>query len=209
MSRADQRKFHYIYKITRVETGRFYIGMHSTDDLDDGYFGSGKIITASIKKHGIDAHVKEIIEQLPSREALKLREKELVNEELIGNKLCMNLVIGGNGGWSKEASLKGVASLREKLKSDKNFAKKFSEASRANMIKTRNEGKFKNNKGFGGLKHSEDTKQKMRNFAIGTQIGEKNSQFGTCWVIKNEKPIKISIFDLPQYLNDGYRRGRK
>jgi hypothetical protein len=27
MIRADQRKFHYIYKITR-EDGKFYVGMH-------------------------------------------------------------------------------------------------------------------------------------------------------------------------------------
>lgn len=35
-ARADERKFHYIYKITRFD-GKYYIGMHSTDDLDDGY----------------------------------------------------------------------------------------------------------------------------------------------------------------------------
>lgn len=39
--RADQRKFHYIYKISR-DAGRYYIGMHSTDDINDGYFGSEK-----------------------------------------------------------------------------------------------------------------------------------------------------------------------
>lgn len=41
MKRAIFRKYHYIYKITRNQDGKFYVGMHSTDDLDDGYFGSG------------------------------------------------------------------------------------------------------------------------------------------------------------------------
>jgi len=69
-----QKKFHYIYKITRND-GKYYIGLHSTDNIDDGYFGSGKRLRYSIRKHGKEAHTKEIIEFLPSREELK-NEKE-------------------------------------------------------------------------------------------------------------------------------------
>ena len=100
MKQAVRRKFHYIYKITRLdESGKYYIGMHSTDDLDDGYFGSGSYLSKSIKKHGKEKHQKEILEFLESREALKLREKELVNKELLGDKRCMNLKLGGEGGF--------------------------------------------------------------------------------------------------------------
>lgn len=98
MNQASRRKYHYIYKITRTDgSGKYYIGMHSTDDLDDGYFGSGQKLWKSIRKHGKEKHVKEILEYLPSREALKLREKEIVTEELLGDKLCMNLALGGCG----------------------------------------------------------------------------------------------------------------
>ena len=104
MTRADQRKHHYIYKITRVDgSGKYYIGMHSTDDLDDGYFGSGTYLWHSINKHGKDAHSKEILEHLPSRKDLKLREKEIVNEELLGDPLCMNLKCGGEGNSSEDS----------------------------------------------------------------------------------------------------------
>lgn len=91
------KKFHYIYKITRFD-GKYYIGLHSTDNLDDGYFGSGLKITRSIKKYGKDAHTKEIIEFLPNREDLKKREAEIVNEECISDPLCMNIALGGTGG---------------------------------------------------------------------------------------------------------------
>ena len=67
MKQASRRQYHYIYKITRLdESGRYYIGMHSTDDLEDGYFGSGKLIIRSINKHGKEKHQKEILEFLPS-----------------------------------------------------------------------------------------------------------------------------------------------
>ena len=41
--------------------------MHSTDDLDDGYLGSGKILGYSRAKHGDENHKKEILEFLPDR----------------------------------------------------------------------------------------------------------------------------------------------
>lgn len=34
---AERRKYHYIYKTTCLITNRYYIGMHSTDNLEDGY----------------------------------------------------------------------------------------------------------------------------------------------------------------------------
>lgn len=88
------KKYHYIYKITRFD-GAYYIGMHSTDDLDDDYFGSGKRLWHSINYHGRDKHTKEILEFLPSRDLLIEREKELVNSEILLDTKCMNLVQGG------------------------------------------------------------------------------------------------------------------
>jgi len=75
----------------------FYIGMHSTDNLDDGYSGSGQRLWKSIRKHGKAAHKKEIIEFLPDRKSLSLREEELVTKELLQDPLCMNLRPGGRG----------------------------------------------------------------------------------------------------------------
>lgn len=37
-----EHKYHYIYKITCIKTKRYYIVMHSTDKLNDGYMGGGK-----------------------------------------------------------------------------------------------------------------------------------------------------------------------
>ena len=93
-----ERKYHYIYKITCIKNNRYYIGMHSTDNLEDGYFGGGKRIKNSVKKHGKDYHKKEILEFLESRDLLKIREREIVNEDLLVDTMCMNLALGGEGG---------------------------------------------------------------------------------------------------------------
>ena len=94
-----QKKYHYIYKTTCKITGKFYVGMHSSNSLDDGYLGSGKILGYSRHKYGDENHVREILEFCVSREQLKSREKEIVNEKLLSDPLNINLKYGGEGGW--------------------------------------------------------------------------------------------------------------
>lgn len=121
MRRADQRKFHYIYKITRAD-GKYYIGFHSTDDLEDGYFGSGQLLWKSIKKHGKDAHSKCILEMFDSRKAAKDREAELVNIDRLKDPLCLNLAVGGQGGEHTELTKRKISetwaskSVEEKIR---------------------------------------------------------------------------------------------
>lgn len=104
MNRAAERKYHYIYKITR-DDGKYYIGLHSTDNLEDGYFGSGQRLWKSIKKHGKNKHAKEILEFLPSRKELRTREAELVDSICLADPLCLNLALGG-----KESGFYGTSS---------------------------------------------------------------------------------------------------
>ena len=116
MRQASRRKYHYVYRITRKSDGKFYIGIHSTDDLDDGYFGSGKRIKYSINKHGKDAHTKEILEFHPDREIVKLREAELVNEECLNDPLCLNLCLGGGSNEGHSVTTREKISLAGKGK---------------------------------------------------------------------------------------------
>ena len=95
--RASRRKYHIIYKTTCLVTGRYYIGMHSTDDLQDKYLGSGVRLTRSVKKYGKEQHTREILEVFPSRVAASDREKEILTEELRADPLCLNCGAGGLG----------------------------------------------------------------------------------------------------------------
>lgn len=116
--RASRRKYHIIYKTTCLVTGRYYIGMHSTDNLDDGYMGSGQVLWKSIKKYGKEQHRCEIMEHLSDRESLALREEELVNSDTLKDPLCMNLRTGGTGNYpgapkTEETLAKMSASMKE------------------------------------------------------------------------------------------------
>jgi len=89
--------YHFFYRTTCLITGKYYFGIHSTDDLDDGYLGSGKILQQSLKKHGKENHIREILNFFLSRETLQEHEIKFVNDDCVKDQMCMNLALGGAG----------------------------------------------------------------------------------------------------------------
>ena len=210
---------HYIYKTTCNITKKYYIGMHSTINQNDGYMGSGKRLRYSIRKYGKENHIKEILEFLPTREELIIRESEIVDKVLLTDKLCMNIKEGGQGGFINEdhrlkCSKAGNKAFSEKLKNDPEFKKKFSETKRKNLFDEISDGRRKPITEIGGCdwtgrKHKESSKKLVGDKNSITQKGEKNSQYGTYWITKNNVNKKIKSVELNSYLNDGWVRGVK
>jgi hypothetical protein len=204
-----EKKYNFIYKTTNILSGRYYIGMHSTNDLEDGYLGSGNRLRLAIIKHGKENFKREILEFCESRAELIKKEIEIVTLDELSKENCVNLRVGGEGGWFVDIHNKA---FKEKLKNDASFKKKYSEVKSKSAKKAVEEGRiktWKDNYDWTGKKHSDDTKQKMSDSAKGNGIGENNSQYGTCWVTKDGTNKKIKIEDLDRYTNDGWLKGRK
>ena len=101
-----EKKYHFIYKTTCLINKKYYIGMHSTDNLDDGYMGSGKALKFSITRYGKENHIVEILEMVDSRQMLAEREKAIVTLSKVKDGKCMNLNVGGIGGFMRKAKKK-------------------------------------------------------------------------------------------------------
>lgn len=96
-----QHTYHYIYKTTCTITSKYYVGMHSCSNLEDGYMGSGTRLKYSIRKYGIENHIKEILEFTNDRASLVQLEADIVNEKFLQDPLCMNLQKGG--AWDQQS----------------------------------------------------------------------------------------------------------
>ena len=163
-----QKKYHFIYKTTNKLNGKYYIGMHSTDNLNDGYLGSGNRLRYSVRKYGEENFEREILEFVDSREELKKREEEVVNLDEIAKKDCMNLTIGGEGGdrrTGKKHKKESIEKIRSSLK-----------------------GKTK----------SEETKNKIRQSSKGRGLGKKLSQEIKDKISLSKKGIPSKLKGVPR-----------
>ena len=93
-------KVHYIYCITNNINGKMYIGKRSisgTIENDSKYFGSGKMISYAIKKHGIENFTKDILGVVDSDEEAYAVEAILVNHDIVDDPNFYNISLGGCG----------------------------------------------------------------------------------------------------------------
>lgn len=196
--------YYIIYKITNKINGKFYIGMHKTTNLNDGYMGSGKLIRAAIKKYGLENFIKEILHVFENEEDMKNKEKKLV----VLNEMSYNLCEGGKGGFgyinqnklnsgitnenSRKNLKRGSNPYKNTLQHYKNLSTILKEKYPSGVWKNR--------------KHSTKTIEKLKNHK--RQIGINNSQYGTCWVTNGQENKKIKKEELDIWLGKGYSKGR-
>ena len=123
-------KYHYIYKITH-KNGRFYIGRHSTSNINDGYLGSGVWVTGIKDKSTLK---KEILQFCKNTEEL-CKQEEILIKENFNHTLCMNRGKGSRGWTSEEASYENKKRIEE---GTHNFIS--GEISRKNQLRRSAEG---------------------------------------------------------------------
>jgi hypothetical protein len=122
-----------VYKITNTINGKYYIGVHKTNDINDDYFGSGVYLKRAIAKHGKEFFNKSILHIFDNSVDAFNKEKELV----VVSEDSYNLKEGGCGGFdhinnvdnnphhTTEHSNYMHNALESKKRSDPEFAKKY------------------------------------------------------------------------------------
>lgn len=231
--------FYYLYQVTNKVNGKIYVGVHKTKNLDDGYMGSGKVIKRAIEKHGLENFEKVILESFEDQEAMYAREKEVVDEEFLARDDTYNLRRGGQGGvdWINKNGFhfKGFLSASDRNKAispfmngderKKDILAKAKECRRLWFDEIRidkekydewkkniHQGRIKSGVGYptSQMRTPEaEVKRKETLKKIKHQQGEKNSQFGTCWVwhdLIGNKKCKKDL--LPLYIDQGWIKGR-
>lgn len=113
------KQYYYFYKITNMINNHYYYGIHSTNNLNDGYMGSGTRLRLAYEKYGIENFHKDILCFFDSWEELCEHERMIVNQEMIDKSECYNLVLGGHTPKEEDFYIIGK-NVSEKIMGDKN-----------------------------------------------------------------------------------------
>lgn len=155
------KKFNYIYLITNKVNGKIYIGKHSTNKLDDGYMGSGVIISKAKQKYGIDSFTKEYLSFCDSEETLNFLERFYI-KKYKAKEVGYNLTDGGEGALG----LKHSEESKEKNRQARLGKKASEETKKIIQEHTKKQCEEKGNP-FKGKHHSEESKRKLSEAKIG------------------------------------------
>lgn len=110
---------HYIYK-TSSPSGKFYIGRHSTDNLNDNYIGSGKWVRQIKDKSSLTV---EILEIANTFEELVILEEKYIAQYIDhpNNMNFNNRSVGWASGELSWAHTEESKQLKRELRSGKTF----------------------------------------------------------------------------------------
>ena len=253
--------YHYLYKITNNFDKCYYYGIHSTENLEDSYMGSGLRLWNAYNKHGIWNFHKEIIEYFETRDLALKREAEIVNKDLINDPQCYNIVLGGGNSAATgtvtvkpKGSDKYIMVTQEEFYANRHLYETVTDGKVNCILKETGEfvcvpveefyanrekyqahgdGKVlvKDSEGhcslidkndlriqtgeltlyWEGKTHSDETILKMKEThkKNGHQQGEKNSNYGNCWITKDGQSKPVKKDDLNIWLDQGWKIGRK
>jgi group I intron endonuclease len=182
MIKVNNYKHYIVYETINKINGKKYVGCHATNDIDDGYIGSGNLLKEAIKKYGIENFERRILHHACTPEEMFNVESSIVTEEFVARDDTYNLVPGGFGGFK----VQDVDDWKNKLRSSRKGKKpalglKHTEESKRKMSVSK-KGRPAWNKGlpgtFRGKNHTEEAKRKNSEAHKGLFSGSKNPMYG-------------------------------
>lgn len=212
-------KYFTVYETINKINGKKYIGMHATNNLDDNYLGSGRLLLKAISKYGVHNFEKNILFVFDNFDEMAEKEREICNEEIVKDQNYYNLKTGGEGGVyadhiiekikmknkgrkvSPESVLKGLETRRKngnwyKTGEDHHLYGKRHEEKILEQISNTLKEKHKNgykvwNDGI-SIKELYDENQRKEMFGRCTEK-ELNPSYGSKWLGNEELGVKCYI----------------
>lgn len=168
--------YHIVYLTTNLLNGKFYVGVHSTYNLDDGYLGSGLAMLRAIKKHGKHNFKRQILHYCLTAEDTLTHEAQIVNEQFLQQKNVYNVKLGGGckAQYTDEMKIKFSLAWTEERKKQhsETMAKQYADGKLPHLMrgskKGHNKGKKQSDEHIQnrtskriGCKNTEESKKKM------------------------------------------------
>lgn len=185
-------------------TNEYYIGKHYTENLNDGYLGSGSKFLEDVKKYGKENFFRNILQFCKSYDEMNEAESKWINENVMNDPMCLNLKTGG------EYNVEISDELRKKY-SKGNLGRKHTEETKRKLSKIQNSPEMKEkqrlshsgktawNKGKKNV-YSAETKEKMSE----AKRGEKHFFYGKHH--SSETKRKISEGNKKKHLSEETKR---
>ena len=207
--------------MTGVQTCALPI-FHRTTNVHDGYMGSGSLIRSVIEKEGIEHFEKSIIAVFDNPQEMIELETNLVNENFLKRKDVYNLKLGGLhdhlSTWIQTAPKEVITKIsrhrgesgRRKIQELKQSSLEFRNLLKKNqslgMRRAIEEGRKIYKKGH---RHSEETKEKIRNTTKNSVSSPGKEDDFSSKKIKIHNPLTkenriIHFSELGKLLNEGW-----
>lgn len=209
--------YYYVYQITNLINGKIYVGKHKSikHPMDNGYYGSGKQITAAIIKYGKENFKKEILHFCSSLDEMSDKEADIVTEDFVKRIDTYNMHKGGPGGWdhwngskghretARKAGKKAAEKLNKFIAEQKANNTEWWKNWYTNVVK---QNQNKNNNGWSNF--SPEEYEQRRKAASKRSLGSGNSQFGRIW-ISNISTKEVKRYNIKDPIPEGWVRGKK
>lgn len=90
------KKYNFLYLTKNLINKKIYIGVHSTNNLKDGYLGSGKHLLRAIEKYGKENFKRYILVTSSDLTLIYKLEHQIVTQDFVRKDFNYNIEIGGN-----------------------------------------------------------------------------------------------------------------
>lgn len=179
----------YIYIIENLVNNKKYIGKHKSDNLNDTYMGSGKLIQFAIKKYGLNNFKKTILCQCETLDELNDMEIFYINKyDAVNNSDYYNLKDGGQGGF--DYINKNGFGDRTGLKLSQEVRDLISKINSHPLTEV----------------HKQHISDSLINNK--SKAGVNNPNFGKVYYTDGVNEVHLTLEQIPQYESMGYYKGR-